>query len=241
MLLHLFENTVAHRKAALAANIHLDEIGAALVEQVHEPSLVRLVFASRNRELGRLLQSHIRPVIFRRQRLLKPCRLILRHRIGQVQNRLRRIRLITHAPPRMRVDHQTNIRPDRSTHLPHRFQIRIRPAGRPHLVRVETHARNRSSLLRKMPRLHIHSSAAIKLDSISLGTTREFAQRAAFKSSNQVHNSNLNRPISLGQFRVALKIKAWPGTWFAPLQKRRDNLQNLAFSPFVGRPRSKTA
>ena len=194
-----------------------------------------------NRELRSLLQSHIRLVILRRQRLFQPSRSKLCHRVSQVQNRLRRICLITHAPPRMRVDHQTHIRANGGTHLTNGLQVGIRAAGGTHFISRKTHACDRCRFLGKSPRLHIHPGTPVKLDPIPLGTTRDVTQRTPLEPSQQVHHGNLNRAISLGQFKIALKIKAWPSAWFASLQERRDNLTNLPLGPFVSRPWGKTA
>ena len=139
----------------------------------------------------------------------------------------------------MRVDHQTNIRPDRSTHLPHRLQVRIRPAGRPHLVSRKTHARNRSSLLRESLRLHVHTRTPVKLDPVPLGPARDVTQRTPLETSHQIHHGNLHGPIRLGQFQVAFEIKACPSAGIAPLQERRDNLTNLPLSPLMRRSRGK--
>ena len=66
MLLHLFENTVAHREATLAAYIHLDEIRATLVKQIHEAPFIRLMFPGGNGKLRSILQPRVRLVILRR-------------------------------------------------------------------------------------------------------------------------------------------------------------------------------
>ena len=51
----------------------------------------------------------------------------------------------------MRVNHQANIRPHGGTHLPNRFQVSLRPAGRPHFVCGKTHTGDRRGLLGKTP------------------------------------------------------------------------------------------
>ena len=55
VLANFFENPLPQREPALATDVHLDEIRAALVEQIHEARLIRLVLPRRNRKLGGLL------------------------------------------------------------------------------------------------------------------------------------------------------------------------------------------
>ena len=241
VLAHFFKDALPHRKAALTANVHLDEIRAALIEQIHETRLIRLVLTCRDRKLGRLLQPHIRVVILWRQRFLQPSRCILRHRVGQVQNRLRRIRFIAHAPPRMRVNHQANIRPHCGTHLSNRFQVSFRAAGRAHFVSGKTQSSDRRSLLGKPLRLHVHSRAAIEFNPIPLGSARNLAQRTTLITSYQIHYGDLHRAIRLRQFKIALKIKTWPSAWLEPFKERTNNLANLPRRPFMSRPRGKTS
>ena len=139
----------------------------------------------------------------------------------------------------MRVDHQTNIRTNGSTHLPHRLQIRIRPSRRPHFVGRKPHPGYRHSLLRESLRLHVHTRTPVKLDPVPLGPAHDVTQRTPLETSHQIHHGNLHGPIRLGQFQVSFEIKACPSAGIAPLQERRDNLTNLPLSPLMRRSRGK--
>jgi hypothetical protein len=67
----------------------------------------------------------------------------------------------------VRVDHQPYVRPDRGPHLPHGFEILLRSAGRPHLVRGEAKGRDGGGLSGVALWRHIHAGAAVKLDRVA--------------------------------------------------------------------------
>ena len=79
-------------------------------------------------------QTAIRRVVIRRHRFFEPRRIELGDFAHELHDRFERITFVAHAPPRMRVNHQPDLRPDGLAHLPDGFQIQLRPECGAHFV-----------------------------------------------------------------------------------------------------------
>src|SRR6267378_4700995 len=93
------ENSLAHRKATLTTDVHLNVIGGVGSDEIHEARFVGFMFAAGDWKQFGSAEFAICGMVIGRQRFFEPGGIELGHRASEPRNRFGRIAFGSHAPP----------------------------------------------------------------------------------------------------------------------------------------------